>query len=70
MLNVNFEAMEKKIEDLLRSTDLKESEIEWLKQELLNLHSVSKPLPNDFGKPPKTHAEWDAMCNRIANENK
>ena len=34
--------MEKKIEDLLRHTDLKESEIEWLKQELLNLHSVSQ----------------------------
>ena len=36
--------MEKKIEDLLRHTDLKESEIEWLKQELLNLHSVSESL--------------------------
>ncbi len=39
-LNVNFEAMEKEIEDLLRHTNLKESEIEWLKQELLNLHIV------------------------------
>lgn len=47
-LNVNFEAMEKKIEDLLRSTDLKESEIEWLKQELLNLHIVSVSFLYDF----------------------
>jgi len=36
----------------------------------LGLFSVSKPLPNDCGKPPKTDAEWNAMCNRIANENK
>ena len=48
MLNVNFEAMEKKIEDLLRSTDLKESEIEWLKQELLNLHIVSVSFLYEF----------------------
>ena len=33
--------MEEKIEEILRHTDLKESEIEWLKQELLNLYSVS-----------------------------
>ena len=40
MLNVNFEAMEEKIEDLLRHYDLKEWQIEDLKKELLNLHSV------------------------------
>jgi len=39
-LNVNFEAMEQKIEDLLRHYDLKEWQIEDLKKELLNLHSV------------------------------
>ena len=46
MLNVNFEAMniEQKIEDILRRHDLKEWEIEDLKQELLNLHNVSVSL--------------------------
>jgi hypothetical protein len=34
--------MEEKIEDLLRHYDLKEWQIEDLKKELLNLHSVSK----------------------------
>jgi len=40
--------MEKEIEDLLRHTNLKESEIEWLKQELLNLHIVSKRSLSDI----------------------
>ena len=35
---------------------------------LFTIRNVSKPLRDDFGKPPKTDAEWDKMSNRIANE--
>ena len=64
--------MKEKIEDILMNSYDKFGFFDEAKatKELLNLFSVSKPLPNDFGKPPKTNAEWDAMCNRIANENK
>ena len=35
---------------------------------LFTIHNVNKPLRDDFGKLPQTDAEWDKMCNRIANE--
>ena len=64
--------MKKQIEEILKNcyTNFGEFDESKATKELLDLFSVSKPLPNDNGKPPKTDAEWDAMCNRIANENK
>ena len=54
-----------------RITDIiKNNSPELAAEEILDLFDVSKSLPNDFGKPPKTDAEWDVMCNRITNENK
>jgi len=47
MLNLNFEAMEQKIEDILRRYDLKEWQIEDLKKDIFNLHSVMISLPTD-----------------------
>jgi hypothetical protein len=47
MTNIKLEAMEKKIEDILRHTDLKEWQIENITKELLDLYNVSKLLPTD-----------------------
>ena len=44
MTKIDIEAMEKKIEDLLRHTDLEEWEIEDLTNKFLDLFLVSKSL--------------------------
>jgi hypothetical protein len=49
MTNIKLEAMEKKIEDILIHTDLKEWQIEDITKELLDLYIVSKlELLNDM----------------------
>jgi hypothetical protein len=44
-VNVNFEAMEKKLRIILERARDGVEPLEDLEQELLNLHSVSNPLP-------------------------
>lgn len=45
MLNVNFEAMREKILEILEEADLYGYSNEVIADKLLNLHSVSNPLP-------------------------
>ena len=62
--------MNEKILEICNKLNRMQITVQEAHEQLLDLFSVSKPLSNDFGKPPKTDAEWDVMCNRIANENK
>lgn len=49
-MNVNFEAMEKKLRIILERARDGVEPLEDLEQELLNLHSVSNPLPDHVVK--------------------
>ena len=66
--------LEKYVSDGYRNEKgIYECDIDDVADELVKLfaiHNVSKPLRDDFGKPPQTEAEWDKMCSRIVNEGK
>ena len=60
MTNIKLEAMEKKIEDILRHTDLKEWQIEDITKELLDLYNVNDLLIS-FAKEFQANRKWDAL---------
>lgn len=67
MTNIKLEAMEKKIEDILRHTDLKEWQIEDITKELLDLYFVSESYIKCWNCKQFEQTGTNTMGNEVGN---